>query len=79
MSSFHRTHRYFASFFFSQALKRWEQRSLDEHLKDPKGQAMYSVIHGGMDKKLRKQSIEILSSLEFNGHAIGSNEIYGGC
>ena len=26
---------------------RWEIRSLQEHLRDPRGQAMYSVVHGG--------------------------------
>lgn len=28
---------------------RWEARSLTEHLKDVKQQAMYAVIHGGVD------------------------------
>src|SRR5580704_340585 len=31
---------------------RWEKRSLEEHLKDPQGQAMYAVIHGGVDFEL---------------------------
>ncbi|MCB1083828.1 MAG: tRNA-guanine transglycosylase, partial [Simkania sp.] len=27
----------------------WEKRSLEEHLKNPQGQAMYAVVHGGVD------------------------------
>lgn len=52
---------------------RWEKRSLDEHLKDPRSQAMYSVIHGGVDPELRKKSCKILRDLPFNGHAIGGS------
>jgi len=52
---------------------RWEKRSLDYHLQSPKGQAMYAVIHGGMDRDLRKQSSVYLSSLAFNGFAIGGS------
>jgi queuine tRNA-ribosyltransferase len=43
-------------------------------LADPRGQAMYSVIHGGIDKILRKKSIDILGNLPFNGHAIGKKK-----
>ena len=32
---------------------RWEARSLAEHLKDVRQQAMYAVIHGGVDVELR--------------------------
>ena len=35
----------------------WEKRSLDEHLKNPNSQAMYAVIHGGIDLALRKRSV----------------------
>ena len=52
---------------------RWEERSLNEHLKSPNGQAMYSVVHGGIDDELRKKSCEILSALPFDGHAIGGS------
>lgn len=60
LNSFHRTH-------------RWEKRSLKEHLKNKHQQAMYSVIHGGIDKKLRLQSCSILGALPFDGHAIGGS------
>lgn len=52
---------------------RWEKRSLDEHLKNPQGQAMYAVIHGGVDPELRKKSCGYLSQLPFDGFAIGGS------
>jgi queuine tRNA-ribosyltransferase len=52
---------------------RWEERSLNEHLKDPKGQAMYAVVHGGLDPSLRKESAETLGRLPFDGFAIGGS------
>ncbi len=52
---------------------RWERRSLDEHLKSPNGQAMYAVIHGGVDNELRKKSADTLSKWEFDGFAIGGS------
>lgn len=51
----------------------WEKRSLDEHLKHPNSQAMYAVIHGGIDPVLRKKSIDYLTSLPFDGFAIGGS------
>jgi len=58
--SLHRTH-------------RWEKRSLDEHLKNPQNQAMYAVIHGGVDPDLRRESCEYLTSLPFDGFAVGGS------
>ncbi|MFH1253855.1 MAG: tRNA guanosine(34) transglycosylase Tgt, partial [bacterium] len=52
---------------------RWEKRSLDEHLKNPNNQALYAVIHGGLDQDLRRKSCEYLSSLNFDGYAIGGS------
>lgn len=52
---------------------RWEKRSLDEHLKNPNNQALYAVIHGGIDKELRKKSCEILTNLPFDGYAVGGS------
>lgn len=52
---------------------RWEARSLQEHLKEVKGQAMYCVVHGGIDKELRTKSVEYLTSLPFDGYAIGGS------
>jgi len=52
---------------------RWEKRSLDEHLKNPKKQAMYGVIHGGVSLELREKSARYLSSLDFDGFSIGGS------
>lgn len=52
---------------------RWEKRSLDEHLKNPQQQAMYSVIHGGIDPEMRSLSCKTLTALPFDGHAIGGS------
>lgn len=64
----------------SQALKeslarthRWEKRSLEEHLRNPQGQAMYAVVHGGVDQELRKESCAFLADLPFDGFAIGGS------
>lgn len=60
MNSLHRTH-------------RWEKRSLDTHLARTNNQAMYSVIHGGIDTTMRKLSCDFLTNLPFDGHAIGGS------
>lgn len=52
---------------------RWEKRSLDVHLQNQKNQAMYGVIHGGIDSTLRARSCEFLTSLPFDGFAIGGS------
>lgn len=52
---------------------RWEKRSLEEHLKNPNDQAMFAVIHGGINYELRKNSCSFLSDLPFNGFAIGGS------
>lgn len=58
--SLHRTH-------------RWEKRSLDAHLASPQNQAMYAVVHGGVDERLRQMSCEYLSTLPFDGYSIGGS------
>lgn len=52
---------------------RWEARSLRKHLEDVKGQAMYCVVHGGVDVELRTESVNYLTSLPFDGYAIGGS------
>lgn len=52
---------------------RWEERSLNTHLNDPKGQAMYAVVHGGVDADLRKKSCYHLRKFAFDGFAIGGS------
>ncbi len=60
VESLHRTH-------------RWEKRSLDEHRKNPQDQAMYAVVHGGIDPSLRALSCRTLAALPFDGYAIGGS------
>lgn len=52
---------------------RWEIRSLETHLKNPNGQAIYAVIHGGVDDAFRKESAETLRDHPFDGYAIGGS------
>ncbi|KAF6002898.1 hypothetical protein F1559_000386 [Cyanidiococcus yangmingshanensis] len=52
---------------------RWEARSLREHLRDLRQQAMFAVIHGGIDRELRQKSVEYLTALPFDGIAIGGS------
>ncbi len=52
---------------------RWEARSLRKHLEDVKEQAMYCVVHGGVDFELRSESVNYLTSLPFDGYAIGGS------
>lgn len=52
---------------------RWEKRSLDTHLANPQEQAMYAVIHGGINPDMRKASCKFLTGLPFDGYAIGGS------
>ena len=52
---------------------RWEARSLAQHLSDVRKQAMYCVVHGGVDRELRTRSLDYLTSLPFDGYAIGGS------
>src|SRR3989338_5512336 len=52
---------------------RWEKRSLDAHLSHTNNQALYAVIHGGLDINLRKKSTEYLANLPFDGFGIGGS------
>lgn len=52
---------------------RWEQRSLEAHLQNPQQQAIYAVIHGGVNHELRQVSCNFLTALPFDGFAIGGS------
>lgn len=52
---------------------RWEKRSLDAHLQNPNNQAIYAVVHGGIDLDLRQESANYLTSLPFDGYAVGGS------
>lgn len=52
---------------------RWEIRSLMEHKRNENDQAMYAVIHGGVDQALRDESCRVLTKHPFDGFAIGGS------
>lgn len=52
---------------------RWEIRSLETHLANPQGQAMYAVVHGGVDPLMRRESLSFLQKHAFDGFAIGGS------
>ena len=52
---------------------RWEARSLMRHLDNVREQAMYAVVHGGINEELRKLSAGYLTTLPFDGFAIGGS------
>jgi len=52
---------------------RWMARSLAAHRADPRKQAMYAVVHGGVDRELRGRSAAYLASLPFDGMAVGGS------
>ncbi|NGX54164.1 MAG: Queuine tRNA-ribosyltransferase [Chlamydiae bacterium] len=52
---------------------RWEKRSLDAHRSNTNNQAIYGVIHGGVDPTLRKLSCATLTKEPFDGFAIGGS------
>lgn len=52
---------------------RWQKRSLDVHRADIKNQAMYGIVHGGVDPALRKLSVQLLAEQAFDGLAIGGS------
>jgi queuine tRNA-ribosyltransferase len=52
---------------------RWEARSLRAHLDNVQQQAMYAVVHGGVDERLRGMSLDYLTALPFDGFGIGGS------
>ena len=52
---------------------RWQKRSLDTHQASPQDQAMFAVIHGGVNWDLRRKSCEILREYAFDGFGIGGS------
>lgn len=52
---------------------RWEERSLIAHKKRPAGQALYAVVHGGIDEEMRRQSANVLGAMPFDGYGIGGS------
>jgi queuine tRNA-ribosyltransferase len=52
---------------------RWEERSLAAHQANPQDQALYAVVHGGIDPKLRTESAHFLGQRPFDGYGIGGS------
>ena len=48
---------------------RWESVSREQPLND--GQQMFGIVQGSVYQELRERSAEFISSLDFNGYAIG--------
>lgn len=52
----------------------WAERSWREHHRlGDRGQALYGIVHGGFYPDLRTQSAQFLTSLKFDGYAIGGS------
>ncbi len=49
---------------------RWEERSKKAFI-DRDGYGLFAIVQGGMYEDLRKQSIDILTNIGFDGYAIG--------
>ena len=52
---------------------RWAQRSLDEHKKLTRDQALFGIVQGGKYEDLRKESAEKIGSMDFDGFGIGGS------
>ncbi len=50
---------------------RWAQRSRDEHNRLENGNALFGIVQGGMHEELRDESLAGLTTIDFNGFAIG--------
>jgi len=48
---------------------RWAERSLQAHVKPD--QSLFGIVQGGMFEDLRRRSVEQITSLPFDGYAIG--------
>ena len=52
---------------------RWQARSLATHLAAPQQQAMYGIVHGGVDPAMRAESARAMGALPFDGLAVGGS------
>ncbi len=50
---------------------RWAVRCLEKRGDNPKNQALFAIVQGGMYKDLREQHINDLSKYDFDGFALG--------
>lgn len=54
---------------------RWAKKSLEHHKSKPNSeyQAIFGIVQGGRNEKLRKESAEYIGSLDFDGFGIGGS------
>ncbi|MEQ1561352.1 MAG: tRNA guanosine(34) transglycosylase Tgt [Nitrospira sp.] len=54
---------------------RWAKQSLEYHKSKPNAetQALFGIVQGGRNEKLRKESAEYIGSLDFDGFGIGGS------
>ena len=50
---------------------RWAQRSQDEFARLQNPNALFGIVQGGMFEKLREESLQALTEMDFPGYAIG--------
>jgi len=51
----------------------WAKRSLEEHKKLGGEQALFGIVQGGRDEKLRKESAKVIGNMDFAGYGIGGS------
>ena len=49
----------------------WAERSLEAHIRNQRGQALFGIVQGGVHPALREQSAQAVTTLPFDGFAIG--------
>ncbi|HYP99645.1 MAG TPA: tRNA guanosine(34) transglycosylase Tgt [Polyangiaceae bacterium] len=49
----------------------WAERSLEAHIRNQRGQALFGIVQGGVHPVLREQSAQAVTTLPFDGFAIG--------
>jgi queuine tRNA-ribosyltransferase len=54
---------------------RWARQSLEYHKnhENSKWQALFGIVQGGRNEKLRKESAEVIANMEFDGFGIGGS------
>lgn len=52
---------------------RWAKRSLEHHKSKASNQALFGIVQGGRDEALRKESAQVIGSMDFDGFGIGGS------
>lgn len=56
-----------------QRTHRWALRALEEFQRKPGKQALFGIVQGGAYRDLREESAQFISSLDFDGFALGGS------